>query len=133
MAIELKEYATSYSPQLVMQVLNRAFSKAGFDVVARVLQLYYLAKSPELPLWAKASVFAALGYFVVSPDAMPDIVPVLGFTDDLLVITSTLAGLSSQITPEIQRKVLEKLQGWFGDEAAEKLEKIQQAADQEKT
>ena len=73
METSTKDYSAFYSPQLVMSVLNRAFSKAGLDVVSRVLQLYYLAKSPDLPVWAKASVFAALGYFVVSPDAVQPI------------------------------------------------------------
>lgn len=103
-----------------MLVLNRAFSKAGLDVVSRVLQLYYLAKSPELPAWAKASVFAALGYFVLTPDAVPDLVPVMGFADDLVVLSSALAGLSAHLSPEIRAQVRQKLDQWFGERSAEK-------------
>ena len=120
MSINTKDYSSYYSPQMVMLVLNRAFSKAGLDVVSRVLQLYYLAKSPELPAWAKASVFAALGYFVLTPDAVPDLVPVMGFADDLVVLSSALAGLSAHLSPEIRAQVRQKLVQWFGERSAEK-------------
>ncbi len=120
MSINTKDYSSYYSPQMVMLVLNRAFSKAGLDVVSRVLQLYYLAKSPELPAWAKASVFAALGYFVLTPDAVPDLVPVMGFADDLVVLSSALAGLSAHLSPEIRAQVRQKLDQWFGERSAEK-------------
>ncbi|MCG8538011.1 MAG: DUF1232 domain-containing protein [Pseudomonadales bacterium] len=133
METSTKDYSAFYSPQLVMSVLNRAFSKAGLDVVSRVLQLYYLAKSPDLPVWAKASVFAALGYFVVSPDAVPDILPVMGFADDLVILSSTLAGLSAQITPEIRDKVTTKLSRWFGKAELAEYEKNQINDVQKKT
>ena len=120
MSINTKDYSSYYSPQMVMLVLNRPFSKAGLDVVSRVLQLYYLAKSPELPAWAKASVFAALGYFVLTPDAVPDLVPVMGFADDLVVLSSALAGLSAHLSPEIRAQVRQKLDQWFGERSAEK-------------
>ena len=123
MSTNSKDYSEFYSPQMVMSVLNKAFSKAGIDVVSRVLQLYYLAKSPQLPIWAKASVFAALGYFVVTPDAIPDMLPVMGFADDLVVLSSALASLSAHVTPEMREKVKQKLNVWFGETQA--LEKIQ--------
>lgn len=113
------DFAAFYAPDAVMAVLNRAFSKAGMNVTATVLQLFYLARSPEVPLWAKTAIFAALGYFVVTPDAIPDVAPVLGFTDDLAVLASALTGVASYVTPEMRHKVRERLQGWFGKSAEE--------------
>lgn len=114
MTIESTEYSRAYRAALVLPMLQRVCSKAGLDLVSRALQLYYLARSPDIPAWAKASIFAALGYLVVTPDAVPDITPVLGFVDDLAVLTSALAGLSGYVSPEIRAKVLVKLQDWFG-------------------
>lgn len=108
------DYALFYTPDNVMAVLNRVFSKTGLDVAARVLQLYYLARSPSVPLWAKTAIFAALGYFVVTPDAIPDVVPVMGFVDDLAVLSSALAGVAGYVSPELQQRVQARLQGWFG-------------------
>lgn len=99
-----------------MALLNRVFSKAGLNLASTVLQLYYLARSPEVPLWAKTAIFTALGYFVLTPDAIPDVTPVVGFSDDLAVLTSALAGVASFMTPELRAKVRERLRGWFGDD-----------------
>lgn len=117
MTIESTEYSRAYKAALVLPMLQRVCSKAGLDLVSRALQLYYLARSPDIPAWAKASIFAALGYLVVTPDAVPDITPVLGFVDDLAVLTSALAGLSGYVSPEIRAKVMVKLQDWFGEDA----------------
>ena len=114
MRTESTDYSSAYRAALVLPMLQRVCSKAGLDLVSRALQLYYLARSPDIPIWAKASIFGALGYLVVTPDAVPDITPVLGFVDDLAVLTSALAGVSGYVSPEIRARVLLKLQEWFG-------------------
>lgn len=102
-----------------MALLYRAFSKAGLNVAAIVLQLYYVARSPEVPVWAKTAIFGALGYFVLVPDAIPDVAPVLGFTDDLAVLASALTGAAGYVTPEMRQRIRERLRGWFGEKADE--------------
>jgi uncharacterized membrane protein YkvA (DUF1232 family) len=59
---------------------------------------YYCALDPATPLHAKAVLMAALAYFVVPGDLIPDLVPVLGFTDDAAVIYAALRAVGSQIT-----------------------------------
>lgn len=122
--VDDQKFSSAYSPALVMAVLQKAGSRVGLDLVSRALQLYYLARSPDIPAWAKASIFAALGYLVVTPDAVPDITPVLGFVDDLAVLTSALAGVSAYISPEIRAKVLLRMQTWFGSDVAMPEEKF---------
>ena len=133
MALETDKYSKAYKAALVLPMLQRVCSKAGLDLVSRALQLYYLARDPDIPAWAKASIFAALGYLVVTPDAIPDITPVLGFVDDLAVLTSALAGLSGYVSPVIRAKVLVKLQAWFGEEAKPAPENFPQSQTQRKT
>ena len=108
--------AASFSPQMVIPLLNRVFNKAGVNVAANVLQLYYLLRSSDVPLWAKTAICTALGYFIMTPDAIPDVTPVVGFSDDLVVLTSALATVASYLTPEIRAKVKARLQGWFGND-----------------
>ena len=125
----IQRYATAYSPHLVMPMLNRVFSKAGVNVVASVLQLYYLVRSPDVPLWAKTAICAALGYFLVTPDAIPDVAPVIGFTDDLAVLTSALASVASYLTPEMRARVRAKLVDWFGEDVNIALAEPENAAE----
>ena len=59
---------------------------------------YYCALDPATPLRAKAVLMAALAYFVLPGDLIPDVLPVLGFTDDAAVIYAALRAVGSQIT-----------------------------------
>jgi len=65
------------------------------DVVAA----YYCALDRKTPLRAKGILLAALGYFVLPTDAIPDIVFGLGFTDDVAVLTAAIAAVRAHITP----------------------------------
>ena len=76
----------NYSEAGFWQKLNTFARKAGHDLVEKSLQLYYAAESPETPTWARGVVFGALAYFVAPIDAIPDVTPGIGFTDDLGVL-----------------------------------------------
>ena len=41
----------------------------------------------QSPLWAKTVIIGALGYLICPIDAIPDIIPGVGFTDDLVIMT----------------------------------------------
>jgi uncharacterized membrane protein YkvA (DUF1232 family) len=60
---------------------------------------YYCALDKDTPLRAKAILLAALGYFVLPADAIPDIVLGIGFTDDIAVLTAAIAAVRAHITP----------------------------------
>ena len=44
-------------------------------------------------------MLAALGYFVLPVDVIPDFVLGLGFTDDIAVLTAAITAVSAHITP----------------------------------
>ena len=58
---------------------------------ADALSLWWCARDPTTPTAAKGMVMAALAYFVLPTDAIPDVLPVLGFTDDAAVIAALIA------------------------------------------
>ena len=58
---------------------------------------------------ALATTVAALGYFVLPLDALPDVMPLLGFTDDAAVIAAALAAVAGSITPQHREKAKEML------------------------
>lgn len=67
---------------------------AGKDVIEKALWLYYAAENPQTPTWAKTVIYGALGYFIFSIDAIPDLTPVVGYADDLGVLASAIATVS---------------------------------------
>ena len=88
---------------------------AGHEVVERALTLYYAAQAPETPAWAKTVIYGALGYFISVVDAIPDLTPAVGYSDDLGVLVAALATVAAHITPAIKQRAADKVAEWFDD------------------
>jgi uncharacterized membrane protein YkvA (DUF1232 family) len=61
---------------------------------------YYCTLDRETPLRVRGTLLAALAYFVMPLDLLPDIMPALGFTDDAAVLMAALQMISAHIKPE---------------------------------
>lgn len=64
-----------------------------------ILALFYYMRDPLVSFSRKAIVVAGLIYFITPIDAIPDFVPVIGYLDDLGVLTALLKFLGSELTP----------------------------------
>ncbi|HEU5437130.1 MAG TPA: YkvA family protein [Telluria sp.] len=89
--------------------------KAGREVVEKALWLFYAAKAPATPKWAKTAIYGALAYFIFPLDAIPDFAPLVGYTDDLGVLVAALGTVASYITDDIKQKASKQLTDWFGE------------------
>ena len=65
-----------------------------------LLAAYYCALDRDTPLQVKAALLGALAYFVLPFDAIPDMLPMLGFADDAAVLAAALRLVASHIRPE---------------------------------
>ncbi len=61
---------------------------------------YFCAVDPATPARVKATLFAALAYFVMPFDAVPDFLAGIGFTDDAAVIALALSLVARSIQPQ---------------------------------
>lgn len=64
-----------------------------------VVAAYYCAMDKETPLRAKGVLLAALGYFILPVDTIPDVIFGLGFTDDIAVLTAAITAVRVNMTP----------------------------------
>lgn len=85
----------------VRQKFWRTAKKAARHVpfMEDVVAAYYCALDKNTPLRAKGILLAALGYFVLPADAVPDFLFGLGFTDDIAVLTAAITTVGAHITP----------------------------------
>lgn len=69
-------------------------------VVDRVRTLNDMVWDREYDIaWTtRLSIFAALAYFVMPADAIPDFIPVLGFADDAAVLGLVIRQVSGELT-----------------------------------
>jgi uncharacterized membrane protein YkvA (DUF1232 family) len=107
-------FSRSYSDDSFWEKLAKYARAAGEDIVERALQLHYALQRPELPPWARATIYGALGYFIVPIDAIPDFLPVTGYADDLGVLALAFATVSRYIDDDVRAKAKAKLRRWFG-------------------
>ena len=103
-----------YSDESFWQKVKKYAKRAGEEVIEKALQLYYAAQDPDTPVWAKTVIYGALAYFIMPVDAIPDAIPVAGFTDDLGALAAALSTVAKFITPEIEKQARAKLRDWFG-------------------
>jgi uncharacterized membrane protein YkvA (DUF1232 family) len=92
--------------------MRRVASRVPF--ADRALSVWYAARDPETPTAAKGIMLAALAYFVLPVDAIPDIFAGIGFTDDAAVFAALLATLGGNVRKrhhELAREALKRLGG----------------------
>jgi uncharacterized membrane protein YkvA (DUF1232 family) len=77
---------------------------AGSAVIRSAITLYVLLREADIPVWAKVSIVAALGYFICPFDAIPDFLPG-GFIDDLAAMALLVGQLTSYIDDNIRERV----------------------------
>ena len=66
--------------------------------VEEAVAAYYCALDPRTPVQVKAVLLAALAYFVVPADMIPDFIAGVGFTDDATVLAAAVAIVAPAIT-----------------------------------
>src|SRR5215475_2307924 len=65
-----------------------------------LLAAYYCAFDKETPRHVQAALLGAVAYFILPFDFVPDMLPVLGFTDDAAVLATALRMVASHITDD---------------------------------
>jgi uncharacterized membrane protein YkvA (DUF1232 family) len=74
-----------------------------------LLTAYYCAFDRATPLPVKASLVGALAYFIMPIDAIPDVIPLLGFTDDAAILAAAIQLMATHIRPEHRVAAKDKL------------------------
>jgi uncharacterized membrane protein YkvA (DUF1232 family) len=106
-------FEKEYTEQGFWESLLHYAKLAGREVVEKALQLYFTAESKDVPHWARAVIYGALGYFIAPLDAIPDLTPIVGYTDDLGVLVAALAAVMAYVTPDAMERAARKAREWF--------------------
>jgi uncharacterized membrane protein YkvA (DUF1232 family) len=93
--------------------IRRLAGKLPF--AADVVALWFCARDPKTPIATKAMLMAALAYFVLPTDVVPDWFAGIGFTDDAAVIAAAIA-LAGRAIRDSPREAARALLDRFGAE-----------------
>lgn len=106
-------YQSAYSESGFWDKARTFALAAGERVLEPALTLFYAARDPATPAWARATVYGALGYFISPLDAVPDLTPFVGFSDDLGVLLAATAAIAMHITDAHKEQARQVLGRWY--------------------
>jgi len=121
---QLDQFRKNFSEVGLWKSLGRFAKNIGLQTTYMVLLLFYAYKRKETPPWARRIVIGTLGYFVAFFDAIPDLTPFVGLTDDVGVLSFGLVTIAAYINEEVRTNAKEKLSEWFGDFEEKNLAEI---------
>jgi uncharacterized membrane protein YkvA (DUF1232 family) len=85
---------------------------ARLPMAEDLLTAYYCAFDRQTPNQVRAALLGALAYFVLPIDVMPDLLPIVGFSDDAAVLAGAIRLVWVHIQPahrEAAREALARL------------------------
>jgi uncharacterized membrane protein YkvA (DUF1232 family) len=121
----IKQYIEHYDESELFSMLKVAGKKIGSQVVLYVLIMVTLISDSRIPMKVRIVFMAAIGYLILPTDLVADILPIIGFTDDIAFLTYVVSNASEYITPEVKDRAKVKMGKWIDNEAedAELVEK----------
>jgi len=75
-----------------------------------LLAAYYCAFDRQTPAHVKAALVGAIAYFVLPADLIPDVLPVIGYTDDAAMLAAAIRLVAAHITPDHREAARRKLE-----------------------
>ena len=121
------EYSVGFEPADRLaedrESVRRKFWTKFKRVVAKLpfaedlLAAYYCAFDRETPRHVQAALLGAIAYFILPFDFVPDMLPVLGFTDDAAVLATALRLVANHISPEHREAARAALQRGLDSES----------------
>ena len=118
---ELQKYEQHYNDSSFLDKVTKYGKLIGINALYKAVQLWFVLQKPDVPASTKAVIMGALGYLIATLDFLPDLMPVLGYTDDFVAITFALIKVQGFIDEEVERKSKNLLAKIFGEEAVSML------------
>ncbi len=115
---------TKESVNRVLKQIGRLFYAMGQQTVYSVLLMVFAFRRKDAPGWAKRIIIGALGYVLTPIDAIPDLTPLIGYTDDLGVLSFGLVAIASYINLDVRIEARRGVKALFGKVDFESLNEV---------
>lgn len=117
----LSKYEKDYSEQGLKDKIAKYGKLIGMEVLYKVVQLWYVLQRDDVPKSTKALIMGALGYLIAPLDFLPDLTPILGYSDDMVAVTFAMLKIQGYIDDGIREKAKTFLANIFGKDAVQDL------------
>ena len=107
------DFKQDYSDDSFWSKVKNYAKSAGETVLEPAAQLYYAFNDSDTPTWAKTTIVGALGYFISAIDVIPDLAPVVGYSDDLGILVAAVTATVMHIKEEHKQQAKELISRFF--------------------
>lgn len=111
--LEKEEYKKEYNEKSFFDKLKKVLKVVGVKGVYMLLLLYNTLQRKDIPPKEKSIIIGALGYFILPLDALPDITPIVGYSDDIFALGMAILKVMPYIDDEMKKKSKEQIIKWF--------------------
>lgn len=111
--LEKEEYKKEYNEKSFFDKLKKGLKVVGVKGVYMLLLLYNTLQRKDIPPKEKSIIIGALGYFILPLDALPDITPIVGYSDDIFALGMAILKVMPYIDDEMKEKSREQIIKWF--------------------
>ncbi len=111
--INIDRYRRFFSERNFWSVIGRFAQRLGIKTVYTALLMYYAYRRKDTPFWAKNIILGVLGYLLAPLDFLPDLTPIIGFTDDIGMLSFGLVTIAAYINQDVRERARERLAKWF--------------------
>ena len=94
-------------------ILQKVLHQAGRSLARPALEAMEMFLDQSTPAQVRLTMLAALTYLLIPIDLVPDLIPVAGFSDDLVALSAVIGIWSNHMTPQIRNRARRKLDRWF--------------------
>lgn len=126
----LAAYQDEFSEKSFWVKIKKYAKKVGAAGIYTIFLLYYTFRKPDLPLKAKSTILGALGYFIMPIDFIPDMTPIIGYTDDMVALTGALLLVAAYIDDSTKAQARARVQKLFGQDVQEEIQFVDEKVDQ---
>ena len=113
MEYDYKKYTNDFSDGKFWSKMKEVAKKNGLKATSYALILYYVLQKKEVPLADKMLITGCLGYFILPLDLVPDIIPAMGYSDDVVGMLFAIKRCMNYVDDEIKENVSNRLVSWF--------------------
>lgn len=110
---EEKMEIIEYSESGFWEKIAKYAKSIGKELLEKVLQLYYALGSENCTTKDRGIILGALAYVISPIDIIPDLTPIIGYTDDMGVVAAALVAVAKCIDVTVKSKAADKLKEWF--------------------
>ena len=113
MDYDYEKYTDDYSENKFWDKFKKGAKKIGWKTTSYALILYYVLQKKEVPLADKMLITGCLGYFILPLDLVPDLIPAMGYSDDVVGMLFAIKRCMNYVDDEIKENVSNRLISWF--------------------